>query len=96
MSRQPSFKFLLYVADDAENSAQAVTNLTVFCRTHLPGRHKIEVVDVYQDPKRAMGDRILMTPTLIKLSPAPMRRIIGTLSQPQVLVQAFGLEPEAV
>lgn len=93
MSGKPFFKFRLYIADDAENSAQAVTNLNAFCRTHLPGRHDIEVVDVFRVPKRAVADRILMTPTLIKLSPLPERRIIGTLSQSHVLLQALGLEP---
>ena len=89
----PLFKFRLYVADDAENSAQAVTNLTAFCQSHLPGRHEIEIVDVFQEPKRSLADGILMTPTLIKLCPLPVRKIIGTLSQPRVLLQVLGLEP---
>jgi circadian clock protein KaiB len=89
------YKFRLYIAQDAENSAQAVANLTAFCRAHLPGHHEIEVVDVFREPKRAMADRILMTPTLIKLAPAPVRRIVGTLSQPHILLHALGLEPRA-
>lgn len=95
MNRKPFYKFRLYVADEAENSAQAVNNLNAFCRTHLPDHHEIEVIDVFGEPKRAMADRVLMTPTLIKLSPAPVKRIIGTLSQTQVLLQALGLEPAA-
>lgn len=94
MSRQPLHKFRLYIAEDAENSAQAVANLTAFCRAHLPDRHEIEVVDVFREPKRAMADRILMTPTLIKLVPSPVRRIVGTLSQPHILLHALGLEPK--
>jgi circadian clock protein KaiB len=95
MSRPPLFKFRLYIADDAENSAQAVANLTAFCRTHLPDRHTIEIVDVFQEPKRAMADRILLTPTLLKLAPLPARRIVGTLSESHVLCHALGLEPQA-
>ncbi|MGZ5150786.1 MAG: circadian clock KaiB family protein [Burkholderiales bacterium] len=34
-----------------------------------------------------------MTPTLVKLAPSPTRRIVGTLSQPQPVLQPFGLEP---
>lgn len=94
MSRQPLHKFRLYIADDAENSAQAVANLTAFCREHLPGHHEIEVVDVFREPKRAMADRILMTPTLIKLAPSPVRRIVGTLSQAHVVLHALELEPQ--
>ena len=71
MSRRAQFKFRLYVAGDAQNSAQAVANLTALCRTHLPDRHDIEVVDVFREPKRALADGILMTPTLVKLAPSP-------------------------
>jgi circadian clock protein KaiB len=90
-----AFRFRLYIADDAVNSAQAVANLNAFCHEHLPGRHEIEVVDVFREPKRALADNVLMTPTLIKLAPLPMRRIVGTLSQPLPLLQVFGLEPFA-
>ena len=88
-----AFKFRLYVAGDAQNSAQAVVNLAAFCRAYLLDRHTIEVVNVFKDPKRALADGIFMTPTLVKLSPPPApRRIVGTLSQAQSVMQAFGVE----
>ncbi|HUF21281.1 MAG TPA: circadian clock KaiB family protein [Burkholderiales bacterium] len=95
MSRPVQFKFRLYVAGDAQNSVLAIANLTALCRTLLPGRHHIEVVDVFREPKRTLVDSILMTPTLVKLAPAPVRKIVGTLSQTQPLLQALGLETAA-
>jgi circadian clock protein KaiB len=95
MNPQAKFKFLLYVAGDTQNSSMAVANLTAMCQTHLPGRHQIEVVDVFKEPARALADAIFMTPTLIRLAPLPVRRIVGTLSQPIGLLQALGLEPVA-
>ena len=92
MSRPIISKFRLYVAGDAPNSAQAITNLAAICRAHLPDRHEIELVDVFLEPKRALADGILMTPTLIKLTPAPVRRIVGTLSQLAPVLHALGLE----
>lgn len=86
------FRFRLYVAGDTQNSAQAVANLNALCRARLPDRHHIEVVDVFREPKRALADGILMTPTLVKLAPSPVRKIIGTLSQEQPLLVALGLE----
>jgi len=86
------FKFRLYVAGDALNSVQAVANLAALCRTHLPDRHEIEIVDVFREAKRALADGIFMTPTLVKLAPAPARKIVGTLSQTQTVLQALGLE----
>ncbi len=92
MTRRLKVKFRLYVAGDAQNSAQAIANLTAICHTYLPDRHDIEVVDVFREPKRALADGILLTPTLVKLSPSPVRRIIGTLSQTQPVLQALGLD----
>jgi len=90
---KPAFEFRLYVAGDAQNSAQAMVNLTAFCRAYLVDRHTIEVVNVFKEPKRALADGIFMTPTLVKLSPPPApRRIVGTLSQAQPVMQAFGVE----
>ena len=95
MSRRVKFKFRLYVAGDALNSAQAIANLAALCRLHLADRYEIEVVDVFREPKRALADGILMTPTLVKLGPSPVRRIVGTLSQTQPVLQALGLETVA-
>ena len=81
MKTGPRYRFRLYVAGDTQNSLQAVGNLTELCRSHLPERHEIEIVDVFKDPVRALDDGILMTPTLLMLSPVPVTRIVGTLSK---------------
>ena|SRR5687767_2266868 len=94
MSRCPKFKFELYVAGDAQNSIIAIANLKAICREHLPDRHKIEVVDVFREPKRALEHGIFMTPTLVRCTPAPVRRIVGTLSQAQPVLRALGLDLE--
>ena len=91
MSRVPRFKFRLYIAGDTENSAQALSNLTALCGKYLENRHEIELVDVFREPGRALEDRVFMTPTLVKLSPAPLQRIIGTLGQTHFVIQALGL-----
>jgi circadian clock protein KaiB len=91
MSQLVTFKFRLYVAYGVANSSQAIANLNALCRAHLPDRHVIEIIDVFRESKRALQDRIIMTPTLIKLSPAPVQRIVGTLSQREIVLQALGL-----
>ncbi len=96
MSRRVRFRFRLYVADGALNSALALSNLTAICQAHLPGRHDIEIVDVFQNPERAVADGIFLTPTLVRLAPLPVRRIVGALTQTQVVLSTLGLEPQAV
>jgi circadian clock protein KaiB len=86
------FRFRLYTADGTQNSAQALANLTAICQAHVPDRYEIEVVDVFREPERAKADGIRMTPTLIKLSPAPTCRIIGSLSETRNVLVTLGME----
>jgi circadian clock protein KaiB len=88
--RRVRFKFRLYISGGV-NSMRAVANLNHLCQVHLPDRHVIEIVDVSQEQARALADRVVMTPTLIKLSPAPVCRIVGTLSHPEPVLLALGL-----
>jgi circadian clock protein KaiB len=92
MSRPVIFKFRLYVAYDALNSAQAQANLMALCRTYLADRYEIDLVDVFKEPLRALTDGIFMTPTLIRLEPLPVRRIVGTLSQTAVVLRTLDLD----
>jgi circadian clock protein KaiB len=93
MNRRPVFRFRLYVAGDAPNSAAAIANLGGLCREHLPGRHQVEIVDVFREPERALADGVFMTPTLVRLAPGPVQRIVGTLSDARPVLQI--LEPES-
>lgn len=87
------YRFRLYVAGDGINSVQAMANLTSLCRTHLQESSSIdiEIVDVFLEPMRALEDGVFMTPTLLKLTPAPTRKIVGTLSQIPSLLAALNL-----
>jgi circadian clock protein KaiB len=90
--RGPTFRFRLYVAGNAPNSTQAVANLTALCREHLPRRHEIDVVDVFKHPERALDDGILMTPSLVRLSPIPVRSMIGALGNADAVLLAMGMD----
>ena len=92
MSRRNVFKLRLYTAADTQNSVQALANLTALCQKYLPDRYEIEVVDVFREPKRALADGIRMTPTLVKLSPSPVQKIVGTLCQTQRVLQMMVLD----
>jgi circadian clock protein KaiB len=91
MTGESVFSFRLYVAGDGQNSARAIANLTALCHARLEGRHRIEIVDVFGHPDRALADRIVMTPTLMRVEPAPIRRVIGTLQATDDVVAALGL-----
>jgi len=82
----------IYVVENAPNSQRALQNLTTFCRTYLPDKHKIEIVDVFAHPERALAERVLLTPTLVIDLPLPARRIVGDLSDGKLLRQALNID----
>ena len=91
MNQPPEFSFRLYVAGDTNNCRRAAANLSALCRTRLPARHQIEIVDIGDEPNRALADRVFLVPTLIILAPSPIRRIIGTLNDADAVLENLGL-----
>lgn len=83
----------LYIAGAAPNSLQAVANLEAICAEYLKEGHRLEVVDILDNPRRAMADGVLVTPSLTKLSPLPTAQVIGNLSDRKRVVLALGLRP---
>ena len=56
-----------------------------------PPEHELEIVDLLKHPQRALADGIIVTPTLLKLLPLPVQRVIGNLSDTnQVLLTLAG------
>ena len=70
----------LYVAGNTRHSIEAIRSLKEICELHLPGRYHLEVIDIYQRPKLAKDDQIIAVPTLLRLQPLPVRRLIGNLA----------------
>jgi circadian clock protein KaiB len=88
--RKEQYILKLYIAGNTYRSAQAIVNIRNICETRLKGRYKLEVIDIYQQPKLAKGEQIIAVPTLIKLLPLPLKRIIGDLSETDQVI--FGLD----
>jgi circadian clock protein KaiB len=84
--------FRLYIADNAPNSVRAIHNLQAICREYMPDAFEIDIVDVLDDPMQALTENVLVTPMLIRLSPAPTLRIIGDLSETRQVLLALGLD----
>lgn len=91
-----AYVFRLYLAGGAPNSVRALANLYAICRKHFPASHRIEVVDVLKEPMRALADAILVTPTVVKLAPAPELQIIGNLSEEEEVLRALGLPQKEI
>ena len=70
---------------------RALANLYAICHKHFPESHRIEVIDILKEPLRALADAVLVTPTVIRISPAPEQQIIGDLSEEEEVLRALGL-----
>ncbi len=74
-------------------SAQAFANLKRICEEHLAGEYHIELVDLLKHPQLASGEQIFALPTLVRQLPAPVRRIIGDLSNTERALVGLDLRP---
>lgn len=86
------YKLRLYITPRTTNSQRAISNLDALCQEDLPVRLEVEVIDVTEHPGMAKRDKVLATPTLVRRIPAPVRRIIGDLSDRTRLLLSLDLK----
>ena len=82
----------LYVTGTSQRSIQSIDAIKSLCEQPLRGRYDLEVVDLYQQPRKAKDDQIFAAPTLIKKLPPPYRRLIGDLTQRDRVLIALNLK----
>ncbi len=85
------WKLALYVADWRPNSVEALTNLKRICSEHLEDRCRIALFDLEKKPELAKKMEIVVTPTLVKTFPLPLRRAVGNLSNTEWVLERLGL-----
>jgi circadian clock protein KaiB len=89
------WKLRLYVAGQSPKSLVAFANLKTLCEEHLAGQYELEIVDLMEHPSRARSDDILAIPTLVRSLPTPMRKIIGDLSNTELVLVGLSVVPAA-
>jgi circadian clock protein KaiB len=85
----------LYTAGQSPKSLRALENLKRICEEHLQGRYHIEVVDLLQQPHLARGDQIFAIPTLVRQLPAPIKQVLGDLSNTERALVGLDLRPRS-
>ncbi len=84
----------LFVTGTTVRSARAIENLRRVCEEHLSGEYDLEVVDIYQHPNAAKDYQIVAAPTLVKMLPLPLRRIIGDLADEERVLAGLDISPK--
>jgi len=80
MAPRKTYILKLYVAGNTPNSMRALNTLREILDNEFKGVYALKVIDVLKQPQLAEEDKILATPTLAKILPPPVRKIIGDLS----------------
>ena len=87
----PEYELVLFIAGPSARSVQALRNVEQLCARHLAGRYSLTVVDVAQQPERAVEEQLLGLPCLLKKRPGLVRRIIGDCADEARVLKALGL-----
>jgi circadian clock protein KaiB len=90
---QETWELRLYTAGQSPKSLAAFSNLKRICEEHLPGRYKIQVIDLIANPRLAKDDQIVAIPTLVRKLPDPIRKIVGDLSDTERALVGLQLRP---
>lgn len=83
----------LYITGESSRSEEAMINLRNLAANFPADQFSLEVVDVLDQPDEAEKNKIIATPTLIRLFPLPERRIIGDLREEDLVLRGLGLDP---
>jgi circadian clock protein KaiB len=83
----------LYVTGTTPRSARAIHNIRAICEEKLHGRYDLEVIDIYQHPEQAKPEQVVVTPTLVKRLPMPVRKLIGDLSDAERVLVGLDIVP---
>jgi len=92
MDEQYRTRLTLFISGRTSLSLSAQEHLREFCEGPLRGNVDFTVVDVLENPQRAEEEKVLATPTLIRESPPPHRRVIGDFSDDAALALFLGLD----
>lgn len=81
----------LFVTGTTSRSQRAIANTRRICEETLAGNYELEIIDVYENPEATRALQIIATPTLVKILPEPLRRIIGDLSDRDKVLAGLNL-----
>jgi circadian clock protein KaiB len=91
MDEEVHYKMKLFITGTSPNSARAIANLKDICENYLSAGYELEIIDVYQQPSKAISEQLIGLPMLIKYFPLPIKRLFGDLSDTTKVLKGLGL-----
>ena len=88
------YEFKLYLVNRTKKSLMIIEELAILLKDAFDGHYNLEVIDIIERPELAEKAKILATPTLEKVSPEPVIKIVGDFSDKETVLLALGLTPQ--
>ncbi len=85
-------KLYLYCVGNTPASNKTINDLRTALDRNIESKYSIEIIDLLNNPEVALKDAVFITPTLIKVYPEPIKRIIGDLSDGQKVLRCLGID----
>jgi circadian clock protein KaiB len=86
------YQLRLFVAGTSSLSMRAITNLKSILSAYMEGRYELEVIDVHQQPHKALEEDVTAVPMLVKKFPSPSRKLIGDMSDTAKVLRGLGIK----
>lgn len=88
---EPLYVLRLYITGASPNSIRAINNIKSICEKYIKGKYELDIIDIYQQPLVAQSEQVIALPLLIKLSPLPLKRLIGNMSDTEKVLKGLEL-----
>ena len=76
----------LYISSNNHSAEATLNSIHQLLEAGLTSPYSLKVIDIAKNPEQAAIARIVTTPTLIRVSPKPTRRVVGQLHDiPRIL-----------
>jgi circadian clock protein KaiB len=90
-SSRKKYILKLYVCGMTVRSTLAIDNIQKVCRGYLQGCYDLEIIDIFKYPAQAREAQVIAAPTLIRQSPLPVHRLVGSMSDIQKVLSGLDL-----
>jgi circadian clock protein KaiB len=88
---EETYVMTLYITGMSIGSIKAIENIKSICEQFLKGRYDLNIIDVHKFPNSMFENNIIASPTLIKTSPAPIKKLIGDLSDREKVLRTLSI-----
>ena len=86
ISEQVGYAFRLFISGKNNATEQTLSCIHQLLEEGLTSPYTLKIVDICQNPEQAAIHQIFVTPTLIRVSPKPAKRIVGQFDDiPRIL-----------